>query len=149
MPKSIKFKLNLTNNSFFDSSKLNKKTVLFFYPKAMTEGCSIEVQDFQKKLSTFKKLGYDVVGASKDSIEKNTKFSDKYKLKYGLGSDLTDACEKLGIWIEKSMYGKKYFGISRSTFIFDNKGKILHIWSKVKVKDHVEEVISFIKNNNL
>ena len=81
MSKTINFKLNLTNESIFDSSRLNKKTVLFFYPKAMTGGCSIEVQDFQKKLLTFKKLGFDVVGASKDSIEKNTKFSDKYKLK--------------------------------------------------------------------
>jgi peroxiredoxin Q/BCP len=149
MTKTIKFKLNLTNESIFDSSKLNKKTVLFFYPKAMTGGCSIEVQDFQKKLPTFKKLGYNVVGASKDSVEKNTKFLDKYKLKYELGSDLTDACEKLGIWIEKSMYGKKYFGISRSTFILDNNGKILHSWSKVKVKNHVDEVISFIKESKL
>jgi len=146
---TIKFKLNLTNNSIFDSAKLNKKTVLFFYPKAMTGGCSIEVQDFQKKLSTFEKLGFDVFGASKDSVEKNTKFLDKYKLKYELGSDLNDACEKLGIWIEKSMYGKKYFGINRSTFILDKKGKILHSWFKVKVKDHVEEVISFIKENKL
>jgi len=149
MTKTIKFKLDLTNESIFDSSKLNKKTVLFFYPKAMTGGCSIEVQDFQKKLPTFKKLGYNVVGASKDSVEKNTKFLDKYKLKYELGSDLTDACEKLGIWIEKSMYGKKYFGISRSTFILDNNGKILHNWSKVKVKNHVDEVIKFIKENKL
>ena len=149
MTKTIKFKLDLTNESIFDSSKLNKKTVLFFYPKAMTGGCSIEVQDFQKKLPTFKKLGYNVVGASKDSVEKNTKFLDKYKLKYELGSDLTDACEKLGIWIEKSMYGKKYFGISRSTFILDNNGKILHSWSKVKVKNHVDEVISFIKKSKL
>jgi len=149
MTKTIKFKLNLTNESIFDSSKLNKKTVLFFYPKAMTGGCSIEVQDFQKKLPIFKKLGYNVVGASKDSVEKNTKFLDKYKLKYELGSDLTDACEKLGIWIEKSMYGKKYFGISRSTFILDNNGKILHSWSKVKVKNHVDEVISFIKESKL
>ena len=149
MTKTIKFKLDLTNESIFDSSKLNKKTVLFFYPKAMTGGCSIEVQDFQKKLPTFKKLGYNVVGASKDSVEKNTKFLDKYKLKYELGSDLTDACEKLGIWIEKSMYGKKYFGISRSTFILDNNGKILHSWSKVKVKNHVDEVIKFIKENKL
>ena len=149
MTKTIKFKLNLTNESIFDSSKLNKKTVLFFYPKAMTGGCSIEVQDFQKKLPTFKKLGYNVVGASKDSVEKNTKFLDKYKLKYELGSDLTNACEKLGIWIEKSMYGKKYFGISRSTFILDNNGKILHSWSKVKVKNHVDEVISFIKESKL
>ena len=149
MSKSIKFKLSLTNNEIFDSSKLNKKTVLFFYPKAMTEGCSLEVQDFQKKLATFKKLGFDVFGASKDSVKKNTKFSDKYKLKYELGSDLTNACKKLGIWIEKLMYGKKYFGISRSTYILDKKGKILHSWSKVKVKDHVNEVISFIKENKL
>ena len=149
MTKTIKFKLNLTNESIFDSSKLNKKTVLFFYPKAMTSGCSIEVQNFQNELSTFKKLGYNVVGASKDSVEKNTKFLNKYKLKYELGSDLTDACEKLGIWIEKSMYGKKYFGISRSTFILDNNGKILHSWSKVKVKNHVDEVISFIKESKL
>jgi len=149
MTKTIKFKLNLTNESIFDSSKLNKKTVLFFYPKAMTSGCSIEVQNFQNELSTFKKLGYNVVGASKDSVEKNTKFLNKYKLKYELGSDLTDACEKLGIWIEKSMYGKKYFGISRSTFILDNNGKILHNWSKVKVKNHVDEVIKYIKENKL
>ena len=149
MTKSIKIKLNLTNNTVFDTSKLINKTVLFFYPKAMTGGCSIEVQDFQKKLTTFKKLGFDVFGASKDTVDKNIKFSDKYKLKYELGSDLSDACEKLGIWIEKSMYGKKYFGINRSTFILDKKGKILHSWSKVKVKDHVEEVISFIKENKL
>ena len=149
MTKLIKFKLNLTNHLIFDSSKLDKKTVLFFYPKAMTGGCSIEVQDFQKKLTTFKKLGFDVVGASKDSVNKNIQFSDKYKLTYELGSDLTDACEKLGIWIKKSMYGKKYFGISRSTFILDKKGKILHSWFKVKVKDHVEEVIKFIKENKL
>jgi len=147
--KKIHIKLILTNNQLFDSFKLKNKTILFFYPKAMTGGCSIEVQDFQKKLTTFKKLGFDVLGASKDTIEKNTKFSDKYKLKYELGSDLSDACEKLGIWIEKSMYGKKYFGINRSTFVLNKKGKILHSWAKVKVKDHVEEVISFIKENKL
>ena len=149
MIKKIKFKLSLINNSIFDSTKLDNKTVLFFYPKAMTGGCSIEVQDFQKKLSTFKKLGFDVFGASKDSIEKNTKFSDKYKLKYELGSDLTDVCEQLGTWIEKSMYGKKYFGINRSTFLLDNNGKILHSWTKVKVKDHVDEVLAYIKENKL
>ncbi|MBT3902028.1 MAG: redoxin domain-containing protein, partial [Pelagibacteraceae bacterium] len=84
MNKKIKFKLQLTDSTLFDSSKINKKTIIFFYPKAMTSGCSIEVEDFQKKLSTFKKLGFDVIGASKDTIEKNTKFSDKFKLKYQL-----------------------------------------------------------------
>jgi thioredoxin-dependent peroxiredoxin len=147
MKKKIKFKLQLTDSTLFDSSKINKKTILFFYPKAMTSGCSIEVEDFQKKLSIFKKLGFDVMGASKDTIEKNTKFSDKFKLKYQLGSDTSDACENLGIWVEKSMYGKKYFGINRSTFIIDAKGQIVHSWSKVKVKNHVEEVISYIKEN--
>ena len=148
MNKKIKIKLDLADNKKFDSLKLKNKTI-FFYPKALTSGCSIEVSDFQKKMSTFKKLGFDIVEASKNSVEKNTKFSDKYKLKYELGSDLTDACKKLVIWIEKSMYGKKYFGINRSTFILDKKGKILHSWSKVKVKDHVEEVILFIKENKL
>ena len=149
MNKKIKFKLELTDGTIFDSSKINKKTILFFYPKAMTSGCSIEVADFQKKLSIFKKLGFDVIGSSKDSVKKNIKFSEKFKLKYQLGSDLNDACEMLGIWVEKSMYGKKYFGINRSTFILEANGKILHSWSKVKVKDHIKEVISYIKDNKV
>ncbi len=149
MSKTIKMKLQLTDGSHFDTTNLKNKTVLFFYPKALTSGCSIEVADFQRKLSIFKKLGFDVVGASKDDVERNTKFAEKFKLKYSLGSDLGDACEKLGIWVEKSMYGKKYFGINRSTFILDKKGKILKTWTKVKVKEHVEEVISFIKENNI
>ena len=149
MSKVINIKLNLTDDKQFESSKLKNKTILFFYPKALTSGCSIEVSDFQRKLSVFKKLGFDIVGASKDDVERNIKFADKFKLKYPLGSDVGDACDKLGIWVEKSMYGKKYFGINRSTFILDKKGKILHSWSKVKVKGHVEEVIDYIKVNKL
>ena len=79
-------------------------------------------------------------------IENNIKFAEKYKLKYSLASDLTDVCEKLGIWIEKSMYGKKYFGIDRSTFMIDSKGKLFKQWNKVKVKDHVKEVLEIAKN---
>ena len=149
MSKAIKIKLYLTDGTNFDTSNLKNKTVLFFYPKALTSGCSVEVSDFQRKLSTFKKLGFDIIGASKDDVDRNIKFAEKFKLKYQLGTDAGTACDKLGIWIEKSMYGKKYFGINRSTFILDKKGKILHSWSKVKVKDHVEEVISFIKENKL
>ena len=145
MKKIPKIKLQLTNEDQFDSSKIINKTVLFFYPKALTGGCSIEVADFQKYLKKFKKIGFDVIGASKDPVERNKKFSDKYKLKYPLGSDEGKNCDKLGIWIEKSMYGKKYFGIDRSTFVIDNKGKILNIWNKVKVKGHVEEVYNFCK----
>ena len=119
---------------------------MFFYPKALTGGCSVEVADFQNYLNKFKKLGIEIIGASKDPVERNQKFSEKYKLKYPLGSDEGKNCEKLGIWIEKSMYGRKYFGIDRSTFIIDNKGKILKQWNKVKVKGHVEEVYSFCKD---
>lgn len=148
MKKLPLFNLHLIDGSILKSSSIKSKTILFFYPKAMTSGCSIEVQEFQNFLSKFKKIGFNIIGCSKDPIEKNIKFANKYELKYLLASDLNYACEKLNIWIEKSMYGKK-FGISRSTFIFDKKGKTLHMWSKVKVKNHVDEVISFIKENKL
>ena len=146
MKKLPKIKLQLTNEDQFDSSKIKNKTVLFFYPKALTGGCSIEVADFQKNLKKFNKIGFDIIGASKDKIEKNKKFSDKYKLKYPLGSDEGKNCDKLGIWVEKSMYGRKYFGIDRSTFVIDENGNVLKSWNKVKVKGHVEEVYEFCKN---
>ena len=140
-----KFKLMLFNNKEISSSEI-KNTILFFYPKAMTSGCTIEVCDFQSNLNKFKKLGFEIIGVSKDSIEKNLKFAEKYKIKYELASDDNKVCEKLGIWIEKSMYGKKYFGINRSTFVIDNKGRILKQWEKVKVVGHVKEVLETIKN---
>tara|TARA_B100000575_G_C22738173_1_gene441771 strand:+ start:44 stop:490 length:447 start_codon:yes stop_codon:yes gene_type:complete len=146
MKKLPQIKLLLTNNKEFDSLKIKSPTVLFFYPKALTGGCSVEVADFQVYLSKFKKLGFEIIGASKDTVERNIKFSEKYKLKYPLGSDKGKNCEKLGIWIEKSMYGRKYFGIDRSTYIIDKKGKILNQWNKVKVKGHVEEVFNFCKD---
>ena len=146
MKKLPKIKFQLTNEDQFDSSKIKNKTVLFFYPKALTGGCSIEVADFQKNLKKFNKIGFDIIGASKDSIEKNKKFSEKYQLKYPLGSDEGKNCDKLGIWVEKSMYGRKYFGIDRSTFVINENGNILKSWNKVKVKGHVEEVYEFCKN---
>lgn len=145
MKKLPSFNLNLVDGSIIKSTSIQNKTIIFFYPKASTPGCTIEVQEFQKYLSKFKKLGFTIIGCSKDSIEKNYKFSDKYKLKYLLASDLTNVCEKLNIWVEKSMYGKKYFGIDRSTFIIDSNGKIFNQWNKVKVKDHVKEVLDFAK----
>ena len=139
------FTLKLIDGTNLKSTEI-KKTVLFFYPKAMTSGCTIEVCDFQSKLNKFKKLGFEVIGVSKDSVEKNIKFAKKYNIKYLLASDEDAVCEKLGIWIEKSMYGKKYFGISRSTFIIDSKGKIFKFWHKVKVSDHVKEVLEIASN---
>tara|TARA_B100000925_G_scaffold287005_1_gene265582 strand:+ start:105 stop:551 length:447 start_codon:yes stop_codon:yes gene_type:complete len=146
MKKIPKIKLTLTNKKEFDSLKIKSPTVLFFYPKALTGGCSVEVADFQNYLNKFKKIGYEIIGASKDTVERNKKFSEKYKLKYPLGSDEGKNCEKLNIWVEKSMYGKKYFGIDRSTFIIDKNGKILKYWNKVKVKGHAEEVYNYCKD---
>jgi peroxiredoxin Q/BCP len=145
MEKLPKFKLKLFDDAEIKSSEI-KKAILFFYPKAMTGGCTIEVCDFQSNLNKFKKLGFKIIGASKDSIERNIKFAEKYKIKYPLASDEDDVCEKLGIWIEKSMYGKKYFGISRSTFMTDSKGKIFKQWYKVKVSGHVKDVLETAKD---
>ena len=146
MKKIPNFTLFLINDTLLKSSAIKTKTILFFYPKAMTSGCTVEVNEFQSNLNKFQKLGFTIIGCSKDSIENNIKFSEKYKLRYLLGSDLTNVCEKLGIWIEKSMYGKKYFGIDRSTFMIDSKGKLFKQWNKVKVKDHVKEVLEIAKN---
>ncbi len=144
MKKLPKFKLKLINGEEIKSSKL-KKTILFFYPKAFTSGCTIEVCDFQSNFNKFKKIGFQLVGVSKDSIEKNIKFAEKYNIKYFLASDETDACEQLGIWIKKSMYGKKYFGINRTTFMIDSKGKIFKQWNKIKVSGHAKEVLEIAK----
>ena len=146
MKKIPKIKLTLTNEKEFDSLKIKSPTVLFFYPKALTGGCSVEVADFQNYLNKFKKIGYEIIGGSKDTVERNKKFSEKYKLKYPLGSDEGKNCEKLGIWIEKSMYGRKYFGIDRSTFLIEKNGIILKQWNKVKVKGHADEVYTYCKN---
>ena len=145
MKKLPVFKLKLIDGSELKSSEI-KKTVIFFYPKAMTSGCTIEVCDFQANYDKFKKIGFNLIGISKDPVENNIKFAKKYNLKYSLASDEKDACEKLNIWVEKSMYGKKYFGIERSTFIIDSSGKIFKQWNKVKVSDHVKEVLNEAKD---
>ena len=146
MKKLPSFNLFLTDGSTLKSLSIKTKTILFFYPKAMTSGCSLEVQEFQNNLAKFNKIGFNIIGCSKDSIEKNIKFAKKYELKYLLASDLSNACEKLNIWIEKSMYGKKYFGIDRSTFIIDSQGNLFKQWNRVKVKNHVKDVFESAKN---
>ena len=144
MKKLPNFKLKLIDDTEIKSSEI-KKAILFFYPKAMTSGCTIEVCEFQSNLNKFKKLGFKIIGVSKDRIEKNIKFAEKYKISYPLASDEDKACETLGIWIEKSMYGKKYFGISRTTFMTDSKGELFKKWNKVKVSGHVKEILETAK----
>ena len=126
---------------------LGKKVVLYFYPKDMTSGCTTEACDFRDAHPDFKKIKTVVLGVSADSVERHKKFSDKYDLPFTLLSDPDKkVLEKYGVWKEKSMYGRKYMGIERTTFIIDEKGKIQKIFPKVKVKGHVEKVLEELKN---
>lgn len=121
---------------------LGRKVVLYFYPKDMTSGCTQEACDFRDSFPKFEKIKTDVIGISKDPVKSHKKFSDKYELPFTLLSDEdVKICEKYGVWKEKSMYGKKYMGIERTTFIINEQGKIEKIFPKVKVKGHVEEVL--------
>ena len=125
----------------------NDLLIIYFYPKADTPGCTKESCEFQTNLKKFNNLKTQIVGISKDSVAKQKKFAQKFNLKFNLLSDeSTDICEKFGVWVEKSMYGKKYYGIERSTFVIGKNKKILKAWRKVKVNNHVDEVISFIKS---
>ncbi|HOO81844.1 MAG TPA: thioredoxin-dependent thiol peroxidase [Alphaproteobacteria bacterium] len=124
-----------------------QKIVLYFYPKDDTPGCTKESCGFNEALQAFKKLGTTIIGISKDSPVRHDKFKAKYNLNFPLVSDEnTDICERYGVWKEKNMYGKKYMGIERSTFLINEEGKIAAIWRKVKVDGHVEEVESAAEN---
>lgn len=115
--------------------------VLYFYPKDNTSGCTTEACAFRDALPQFKKLGITVIGVSKDSLTSHEKFAKKYDLNFPLASDESgDVCSSFGVWVEKSMYGRKYMGIERSTFLIDAKGKVSAVWRKVSVTGHVEAV---------
>ena len=116
--------------------------VLYFYPRADTPGCTKEAQAFQESLADLSKLGLDVIGVSKDPMKAIEKFAEKYGLTFPLASDLEGrVIEAYGAWVEKSMYGKSYMGIDRSTVLVDRDGKIARIWRKVKVPGHAAEVM--------
>lgn len=125
---------------------LGQKVVLYFYPKDNTSGCTKEACDFRDSIAQFKKLKVAVLGVSKDSQSSHIKFRDKYDLNFPLLSDVdTKVIQKYGVWKEKSMYGKKYMGVERTTFLIDEKGKIEKIYRKVKVADHVEQILKDLK----
>ena len=120
--------------------------VLFFYPRDDTSGCTKEAIAFTDLQGDFDAAGVTILGISKDSIAKHDKFRDKHDLGVALLSDEdSDVCERYGVWKEKSMYGKKFMGIERSTFLIDGNGKIARIWPKVKVPGHAEEVLEAAK----
>lgn len=138
------FTLSADGNETITLSALRgKNVVLYFYPKDDTPGCTIEAKDFAEALVNFSDADTVILGISKDSTASHEKFKEKYCLPFKLVSDLDGTvCEAYGTWIEKSMYGKKYMGIDRATFLIDKNGVISTIWRKVSVPSHVKEVLA-------
>ncbi|SEL06338.1 peroxiredoxin Q/BCP [Roseovarius azorensis] len=121
--------------------------VLFFYPRDDTSGCTTEAVAFSGLADAFADAGTTVLGISKDTVASHDKFRDKHALTVPLLSDAdSDICEKYGVWREKSMYGKKFLGIERSTFLIGSDGRIAKVWRKVKVPGHAEEVLEAVKS---
>ncbi len=144
--KIVSFELDTDQGKFYSKDHVGKNLVLFFFPKADTTGCTKEALSFSNLINEFENLNTIVIGISKDTVEKQIKFKSKYNIKCILGSDVDiNICSKFGVWVEKSMYGKKYMGIQRSTFLINTEQKIHHIWNKVKVPGHAEEVLEVVK----
>ena len=140
---------NLPNQHNQDVSLTNLKgkyVILYFYPKDMTPGCTTESIEFNENITKFRRAGWDIVGISRDSIKSHQKFIDKYNFKFPLISDPDEKiCKLFDVIKEKSLYGRKYMGVDRSTFLIDKKSKVVGIWNNVKVKGHVDEVLAKAK----
>ena len=128
--------------SFGLAEAQGRNVVLYFYPKDDTSGCTLEAVDFTALVGDFAAANTTVVGVSKDSVKSHEKFRAKHGLEVVLLSDETgEVCERYGVWVEKSMYGRKYMGIERATFLIDTSGRIRRIWRKVKVQGHAAAVL--------
>ena len=145
--KAPPFKLEADGGDEVSLSGLKGKTVvLYFYPKDDTSGCTAEAIAFSKDAKAFKQAGAVVIGVSKDSVASHDKFKKKYKLDVTLAADEDiKIAEAYGVWVEKSMYGRKYMGMERATFLIDGKGLIRNIWRKVKVPGHSADVLATVK----
>lgn len=122
-----------------------KKVVLYFYPKDMTPGCTTEACDFRDRTKEFEDMQAEIVGISIDSLARHAKFIEKHQLPFLLLSDEDHAvCEMYGVWQEKKMAGRTYMGVVRTTFIIDEEGKIEYVFPKVRVKNHIEEVLVYL-----
>lgn len=129
------------------SNCLGKKVILYFYPKDGTSGCTTQACGFRDALPDFSKINAIVLGISQDTLQSHDDFKQKYNLTFPLLSDGDGkVCAAYGVWVEKSMYGKKYFGVERTTFLIDEKGTIQHIWRKVKIPGHIQEVLEATQN---
>ena len=135
-----------TDKGEFSLKDQTGMTVVFFFPRADTSGCTKEAVAFSSLKHEFDALNVAVIGISKDKAEKQGKFRAKHELTCALGADDdSDICEQFGVWVEKSMYGRTYMGIARATFIIDAAGVIQKAWPKVKVPGHAEEVLATVK----
>lgn len=124
-----------------------RKVVLYFYPKDDTPGCTKEACAFRDAMPDFSGIDAEIIGVSKDPVAKHDKFKAKYDLPFVLASDEeTDVCERFGVWVEKNMYGRKYMGIERATFLIDGDGVVRNVWRKVKVPGHAEAVLEAAKD---
>ena len=141
------FKALLDNEETFKlSENKGKNLVFYFYPKDNTPGCTKEGEDFRDNYSVIKKLNTEVIGVSKDSVTSHQKFVQKFNFPFNLISDENEkVCNLFNVIKEKNMYGRKYMGIERSTFLIDANGKLIKEWRKVRVKGHVDDVIESIK----
>src|SRR6185437_11521894 len=141
------FTLPTDSGGIVTLSKLRgKKVVLYFYPKDDTSGCTKEACGFRDAIPDFSKIAATVIGVSRDSVKSHDKFKEKYGLPFILASDEGgEVCERYGVWVEKSMYGRKYMGIERTTVLIDEKGVIRGLWPKVKIDGHVDEVLAAAK----
>ena len=123
-----------------------RKLVVYFYPKDNTPGCTLEGQDFTRLYKDFTRAGADIVGVSRDSVKAHDNFCEKFGFPYALLSDAEEAaCEAFGTIVEKVNYGRRYMGIDRSTFLFDDKGVLRQVWRKVKVKEHADRVLEAVR----
>jgi peroxiredoxin Q/BCP len=123
-----------------------KPVVVYFYPKDDTSGCTVEAKDFSSLKPEFEKAGATVIGLSPDSVKSHDKFKAKHELTVDLVSDADrKAVEAYGVWVEKSMYGRKYMGVERATFLIDRDGKVAKIWHKVSVPGHAQQVLDAVK----
>ena len=146
--KAPNFILLDQNNKKIQLNNLKLNLILFFYPKDNTPGCTKEAISFSKYKKKINALDYHIYGISKDSVKKHQGFIEKQDLTIDLLSDENEkTCEDYGVWVEKNMYGRKYFGIERTTFLINKEKIIIKVWNKVKVTNHVEEVVKYINEN--
>ena len=135
-----------TEGNISNESMMGTPYVVYFYPKDSTPGCTTEAKDFTALKSEFDALGVKIIGVSKDSLKRHENFRKKQELEMILASDEgTEFCEAFGVWVEKNMYGRKYMGIERATFLIDAEGTVRNVWRKVKVKGHADAVLEAAK----